>query len=285
MDSDTQPDGGVEPAVDSGTGPDSDPPLYKFGDSGSRLRSTLHTIIVVVAAFVVANVLVILLVQPLILAGIVPSTIEETTDLPTVVQALLFAVNFVGFILVGVLYLRWQGVSLFDTDLFEIRAPGRRDAGWIVAGLVGLFVLLAVASVVISFFGIESASNVATDIGQENPEVLLWFIAIALLLNAPAEEFLFRGIVQGLFRDAYGILPAVILTAGMFGVVHFLALSGSSSGIAVTLTITALLGLVLGTLYELTQNLVVPTLVHGLFNAIQFFFLYLQETGAVQAPA
>jgi len=285
MSSDTQPDGGVEPAVDSGGGPDSDPPLYKFGDSTSRLRSVLHTIIIVVAAFVVANVLVVLLVQPLIFAGIVPSSIEETTALPTAVQALLFAVNFVGFILVGLIYLRWRGVSPLDTDLFEIRVPERRDVGWIVAGLVGLFILLAVASVVISLFGVESASNVATDIGQENPEVLIWFIGIALLLNAPAEEFLFRGIVQGLFRDAYGILPAVLLTAGMFGVVHFLALSGSSSGIAVTLTITALLGLVLGTLYELTQNLVVPTLVHGLFNAIQFFFLYLQETGAVQAAA
>lgn len=284
MSSDTHPDGGVEPTVDSGAGPDPDPPLYKFGDSASRLRSVLHTIVIVVAAFVVANVLVILLVQPLIFAGIVPSTIEQTTDLPTVVQALLFAVNFVGFILVGLIYLRWQGVSPFDTDLFEIRVPGRRDAGWILAGLVGLFILLAVASVVISLLGVESASNVATDIGEENPEVLVWFVAIALLLNAPAEEFLFRGIVQGLFRDAYGILPAVVLTAGMFGVVHFLALSGSSSGIVVTLTITALLGLVLGTLYELTQNLVVPTLVHGLFNAIQFFFLYLQETGAVQAP-
>jgi membrane protease YdiL (CAAX protease family) len=285
MDSDTHPDGGVEPAVDSGTGPDSDPPLYKFDGSGSRLRSTLHTVIIVIAAFVVANVLVVLLVQPLMLAGVVPSTIEETTDLPTVVQALLFAVNFVGFILVGLVYLRLRGVSPFDADLFEIQVPGRRDAGWIVAGLVGLFALLAAASVLISLLGIESASNVASDIGQENPEVLLWFIAIALLLNAPAEEFLFRGIVQGLFRDAYGILPAVILTSGMFGVVHFLALSGSSSGIAVTLAITALLGVVLGTLYELTQNLVVPTLVHGLFNAIQFFLLYLQESGAVQAPA
>ncbi|MFB6298053.1 MAG: lysostaphin resistance A-like protein [Salinirussus sp.] len=278
MDSDRGTDGGVEPTP---AGSD-DPPLYKFGDSGPRIRSILHTLIIVVAAFVVANVLLLVVVQVFAAAGLVPPDFESIADLAAPVAAVVFGANFVGFILVGLGYLRYRGgFSPFRTDLFDVSVPDLRDLGLTVAGLVGLFALLSVVSIVISSLGLESASNVTIDLGRENPTLFLYFIGIAFLLNAPAEEFLFRGIVQGLFRDAYGVVPAVLLASATFGVVHFLALSGSSSGIAVTLAVTAMLGVVLGTLYELTRNLVVPTLVHGAFNAIQFLVLYLQATGAV----
>jgi hypothetical protein len=278
MTPDRQADGGVEPTPDPGP-PDREP-LYKFGDSGTRLQSLLHTVIVVVLAFIAANVLVLAVLQAGAATGLISITgpVDSLADLPTEVTVAVFATNFIGFFLVGLAYLRWRGESPFASTLYRIDVPSLRDIGWVVGGLFGLFVVLSLLSVVAAQFGVQASENVSQSLGEGNPQLFLYLIPIALLLNGPAEEFLFRGIVQGLFRDAYGVLPGVVLSAVVFGVVHFLAISGGN--VVVTLAIISLLGIGLGALYEWSNNLVVPGLVHGLFNAIQYGALYVSTTGA-----
>lgn len=288
MDSDTQADGGIEPAVGSGAGAgsDPDPPLYKFGTTSARLRSLSHTVFIVGGAYIAAIAGQVAAIQALVITGIVqlPGQIESTGDLPTLAAVASFGVFYVGFYAVGIGYLRWQSEgSSLSSSLFEIRIPTLRDVGWIVLGLVGLIASLVVVAGILSQFGLEQAENVSLVSGRENPELLLYLIPIALLLNGPAEEFIFRGLLQGLFREAYGIVPGIAITAALFGVVHVLALSGSGSSILVTLATLSVLGALLGLVYEKTQNLVVPALIHGLFNAIQFFLFYLQTTGAFEA--
>ncbi|MEF8907527.1 MAG: CPBP family intramembrane glutamic endopeptidase, partial [Haloarculaceae archaeon] len=187
--------------------------------------------------------------------------------------------NFVGFFVVGWAFLRWRGESVLDTSLYELAVPSLREVGQVIAGLVVLFVVLGVVSNVAAQFGLSPSENVTQTLGEGNPELLLYLIPIALLLNGPIEEFLFRGIVQGLFRDAYGILPGIVLPAAVFGVVHYFAVSGGGGNIAYTLTIITVLGTVLGAIYEWSENLFVPGLVHGLFNAVQYAGLYLVTTG------
>jgi membrane protease YdiL (CAAX protease family) len=145
-------------------------------------------------------------------------------------------------------------------------------------------VALNVLAEVLSQLGIQSAANNAITQGQQQPEYLLYLIPVALLFNAPAEEFLFRGVVQGLFRKAYGPLPAVVMASALFGVVHYFALGGQGSKWAYV-AIAAVLGLLLGLLYEKTENLAVPIAVHGIYNALQFYLAYLAATGQIQLPA
>jgi len=49
----------------------------------------------------------------------------------------------------------------------------------------------------------------------------------------------------------------------------------------VTIGVILVLSVVLGGLYERTGTLVVPVLVHGCFNGLQFGLLYVEVTGAV----
>lgn len=280
MDSDRQPDGGVEPTPDP-AGPDPGPPLYKMGTTEQRIRSLVHTVALVAGAFLASNVFALVALQAAVAAGLitVPAGFSSVADLPTAGTVLLFVMNFVGFFAVGWAYLRWRGESVFDTSLYELAVPSLRQAGQVLAGLVVLFVVLGVVSNVAAQFGLSPSENVTQTLGEGNPELLLYLIPIALLLNGPIEEFLFRGIVQGLFRDAYGILPGIILPAAVFGVVHYFAVSGGGGNIAYTLTIITVLGTLLGAIYEWSENLFVPGLVHGLFNAIQYAGLYVVTTG------
>lgn len=271
MASDTQ-QGAVEPPTGP---PESDPPLYKFGSRDERVRSLVHSVALVLAAFLVGIVLAVVGLRVLATLGVA----TDADSLPPVAQAAAAGLQFVGFLLVGVWYLRWQNT----VDLFEVRVPTVREVGWALAGLVSLFVLLNVVSVIIETLGVETAENAAIAQGRQNPTLFLYLIGVTILLTAPAEELLFRGLIQGLFRRAYGIIPGIVVTSLLFGVVHWVALSGSGSRVTY-IAVAAVLGMVLGTLYEKTENLAAPILVHGLYNAILFYGAYLVTTGRIDIP-
>jgi membrane protease YdiL (CAAX protease family) len=247
---------------------------YQYGAFDDRLRSITHSIGLIVAAFGTG---IVLASAVFLLLSAVGFSVESTADIPAPLRALAGALQYVGFFVAGLLYLRWRDDS---PSLFRIGVPSLRDLGWAVLGLVGLLAALIGASALLTQLGIDSAANNAITQGQEQPTYLLYLIPLALLFNAPAEEFIFRGLVQGLFRKAYGVVPAIVIASLLFGVAHYLALGGQGSKLAY-LGIAAVLGLILGVLYELTENLVVPMLVHGAFNAIQFYLAYLSATGQV----
>ncbi|MBI3160057.1 MAG: CPBP family intramembrane metalloprotease [Chloroflexi bacterium] len=88
---------------------------------------------------------------------------------------------------------------------------------------------------------------------------LVAFLGVGVL--APlAEEFYFRGLLQGWFRQRLPALPAVTITALLFGLAHF-----DSPGVAAS---AFLLGLVMGWAYENTRSLAVPMGMHVLTNSV-----------------
>jgi membrane protease YdiL (CAAX protease family) len=160
-----------------------------------------------------------------------------------------------------------------------IAVPSAREVGIILAGWVGTFLLVGVgASVVTALAGSPPAENTAGQTAIENPEFIPVLIVLVFLLNAPGEELLFRGVIQGLLRERFGPVAAILLATATFAPIHIFALVGSLQAALVTITILAIPSIVFGTVYELTDNLVVPTLVHGLFNATLFGGLYVVAT-------
>jgi membrane protease YdiL (CAAX protease family) len=99
------------------------------------------------------------------------------------------------------------------------------------------------------------------------------------LVVGPSEEFLFRGIVQSRLRERLSAIPAVAIAGSIFAVVHVIALAGSPSAVAVTVTGLLVPGLVLGVVYEYTGNLVVPWLIHSIHNSLLLTGLLLAGAG------
>jgi len=244
------------------------------GDFETRLRAAGHSIGIVVAAFVIGTALA--LAGVVVLGQFMPVYSADDQLLPAA-YIVSSALQFVGFLLVGLGYLYARS----DWNLVTARLPSLRDVGIAVGGTVVLFVAnLALGSIAQSI-GLESAENSVVTMGQSNPEIFIAMIPVTLLLVGPGEELLFRGIVQGLFRRAYGPLPAVLIASALFGVVHFVALTGD--GKLVYVAVAAALGLILGTIYELTDNLVVPVLTHGLWNAYLFAGQWVLATYDIEA--
>ncbi|ELZ96987.1 hypothetical protein C440_04398 [Haloferax mucosum ATCC BAA-1512] len=155
------------------------------------------------------------------------------------------------------------------------RIPSFRDTLAVVGTYVLTFVGLAVAVIATSQLGLEGASNSAATTGMEHPHILLLLIPASILLIGPGEELLFRGVVQGRLRERFSPVIAIGFTSLLFASVHYVALTGAASARLVTIGLLLVPALAFGTVYEYTDNILVPSLVHGLYNATLFGIIYL----------
>jgi membrane protease YdiL (CAAX protease family) len=177
---------------------------------------------------------------------------------------------------IAILYLKGRGLGF---GFVPVRLPDKRDGAVIVGGSIAILGLLFVASSVITALGLNSAQNQIVEVGRQNPRVFLLLIPLQFLLVGPGEELLFRGLVQGTLRESLHPARAIILASALFASIHLFSLSGD--GKLVYIGIAFVLALVLGAAYEYTDNLTVPAVIHGTYNAVQFAGAYLTATGGL----
>ncbi|RLM90729.1 CPBP family intramembrane metalloprotease [Halobellus sp. Atlit-38R] len=189
--------------------------------------------------------------------------------------ALRSAFQFVGFGIAGAGFL----LVTDQADLVPVRRPTRQDLTWLVGGFFGLLGLFVAVSGLLSVLGIQGADSAIVAQGSDQPVYFLYLIPVTILLVGPTEELIFRGVVQGLFRRAYGSGFAIAAASAVFAAVHVTSYSGD--GLLATLATVLVLGGVLGVVYEKSENLVVPAVIHGLFNTVQFVAVYATTTGLI----
>lgn len=247
---------------------------YEWPEPREGAMSFVHAAGIVVAAYVLA----------ILFVNVGSLAIYIGTELPLDTGLLTYQVwgtvfQFVGFIVAALLYVRYV-----DRDILHIKRPGLRTIAWIVGGFVLLFVVNWGMSLLITVLGTDTAQNQVIETGRQTPVFLLYMIPVTLLLVGPGEELLFRGVVQGRLREAFGVWPGILLASALFGLVHWLALVGTGSGKVVYVAVAALLGLALGTLYEYSKSILVPIVVHGCWNAMLFAANWYIIVNDIQLP-
>jgi membrane protease YdiL (CAAX protease family) len=167
-----------------------------------------------------------------------------------------------------------------DVDLLDLR-----EAAVVVGGYLLALGAAFTGSILVSLFQVDTGTNQAAEVGMQNPEVLLILIPASILLIGPGEELLFRGVVQGRLREVLGPVAGILLASAVFAGLHWFALTGgSAAGNFVALGILVGPALVFGAAYELTDNIVVPSLIHGIYNATLFSLLYVVVAFGDQLP-
>jgi membrane protease YdiL (CAAX protease family) len=238
--------------------------------SSNRIRMIVSAIGLAITAYAAGNIIALAFV--LIFESIGIAVRGYPGRIAFVSAISLQAIGFGG---IGLVYLKYVE---HDRSLIRLESSWRRGIGYFVGGSVALLLGLAAISRVITWLGIDPAqSRVITNF--KNPELLLVLIPISILIVGPAEELLFRGLVQGKIRRAIGPVGAITIASALFASIHVFGLKGSPKSMIATLIVIFVLSLILGSLYELSGSLIIPALVHGLYNAIQFYFKYVQVVG------
>ena len=111
----------------------------------------------------------------------------------------------------------------------------------------------------------------------ETVQGLLLNILIIAIIPAISEEFLFRGVLQNIFKQWFrNIHWAVIVTALVFSAVH-----GQFFGFLPRFV----LGLMLGYLFVMTRSIWAPTIAHFVNNGTATIVAFLQSQGVIETSA
>jgi len=173
-----------------------------------------------------------------------------------------------GLVLI-VCFLREHNIGWLEA--FNFRAGWRRALG------VGLLLALAavpatwifqwVSVEVLTWLHYPVQTQEAIRLLQENqsPGKVIYLAVVAMVFAPLVEEMLFRGILYPVVKQLGRPRLALWGTAIMFALMHFNA--------AIFLPLV-FLAVMLTLLYEWTNNLLAPILVHSLFNAANFTALY-----------
>jgi len=153
------------------------------------------------------------------------------------------------------------------------RVPTRGHVVVSAAGLLAAFVVLWGVSWAASALSIPVGGHVAMRNLGLSAITLPVYVGAMLLIVGPAEEFLFRHVLQRCLLT--GRPARRVVAAGVaFGAVHALVY-GLDVGAVVPVLALSTIGTVFGITYELTDNLTVPALVHGTYNAALFVGLFV----------
>lgn len=160
----------------------------------------------------------------------------------------------------------------------------RRGLGWEAAGLKPtsrqwMFAGAALGLIAIPLTGlIATGVQLLFDLPVTNPQLdflapegFSWVGAVGMfvfggLLAPLAEEVFFRGVLYAWLRGRFGVWPGILISGLIFGLVH------AEVSISVA---TAVMGFGLAWLYEHSDSLWPPVLVHVLNNAFKILLLYL----------
>jgi membrane protease YdiL (CAAX protease family) len=166
-------------------------------------------------------------------------------------------------------------------DAFGLSNPDLKKSLWLAGGvllptLLVLWPLQALCAFVLDKLGchLENQRAVEMMLNAQSPGAIVYFSFFAVVIAPVAEEFIFRGMLFPLVKQLGWPKLA------WFGVSFLFALIHVDAAIFLPLFVLAL---VLTWLYEKTDCLLAPILVHSLFNAANLVLL-LVEIHAGNSP-
>jgi len=166
-----------------------------------------------------------------------------------------------------------------DIEYIDLSIPDRRDRIIIVLGTVALLLSIYLMSIVTSVFETTSSEHTmrVASRGVINPNFALMLVPLSFLAIAPAEEFIFRNVVQKWLYSDFTKIGAVFLASVVFTLVHIPAYAtGTVAQLLLSLLHVMMLSVILGSAYAWSENLMMPILLHGAYNAAIYLEWYLQ---------
>lgn len=98
-----------------------------------------------------------------------------------------------------------------------------------------------------------------------------WELALIALLAGVGEELLFRGLLQHGLIALTSLWPGLLIASLIFGLLHAIT--------RLYAILAALMGLYLGWLFIFFDNLLVPILVHALYDFVALIYLVRLHSG------
>jgi membrane protease YdiL (CAAX protease family) len=227
------------------------------------------------AGIVVGGVLLVSLIIGLLAQALIP--IKDGSALENPVINLVLGGLLVQGVTLAIVFLMLHKRGLSWTTAFgNTRLTTRHQVGSSVLLYLAITPVVIVSAVLsgllLSGLGIEVKQQEVFQFMTDSmsPGMLILSFLVAVIGAPISEELVFRGIALPVAAKHLGTVPAVMLISIIFALIHL------NTASFFPLFVLAI-GLAAAYLY--TQSILVPILMHAMFNAVQLglFFLYLHQ--------
>jgi membrane protease YdiL (CAAX protease family) len=159
--------------------------------------------------------------------------------------------------------------SGFARDWKTFRAAPGRHIGMIIGGWVMVYAALFIASLILQIIGISDPSaneNAIAGMFSTDPLSISLLFLLLCVFTPIAEELVFRKVIYGFLDRKWGVVPAVMLSGAVFGLMHVIAYGDFIQSIPYIF-----MGSVFGYVYHWSaKNIYVTIGVHFINNLISF---------------
>lgn len=165
-------------------------------------------------------------------------------------------------------YLTWSDRT---TAFLDLDRPTPREVGVAVVAIPVLWGVGVLAGVL----GVAPAEHGLVDAVRTGGLPVAATVAVtSLVVVGPAEELLYRNLVQKTVAEQFSTPSAIVVASAIFAAVHTTAFwTGAAIPLLSALALVFTLSLVLGTLYALTGRVFVAAIAHGGYDAVVFLLL------------
>ena len=229
----------------------------------SKPRTVIEVLGLTLTTFIVAIIGGIVFIVPMVALGYNVQTTFVLVGATTASQIAMLGLGYA--------YLRYRDISV------AIVIPSRSDVGYVIGGVFTVLVAAVALSYLLATFNLLPGSVIG-ETATTNPTFLLGLAALSVVIVAPVEEFVFRGVIQRRLRDQFGPIPAIIGASLLFGSMHLVNYTGDLAPIIAGAFLISAIGAIFGTVYERTENLVVPVVVHATYNVVLLVTSYVATT-------
>ncbi len=190
---------------------------------------------------------------------------------------LIVLIGELAILVPAILILKQRGVKIFQ--VLPLKTVSPVTVIMAVVTVLGAIGLVSVFEVIITpYFPIpEFLAKLESNLAQSSSLDILVLVLAGSVAAPIVEEFIFRGILQQSLFYRYGsLLPALVVPTVIFALFH----------VAYLFYLPALLELLalaflLAWLMVKTGNLLIPILVHGLFNLSSFASLFMSDLNEI----
>lgn len=217
-------------------------------------QSLLFTVLLAMAMFVPATVA---------LAFLILGGWAHLQDLQTLSWPLLFAQLVSYAAMLAVIMPLLPALAQRPWRALGLRAPRPRDAGFAIAGAVGMFLAaLVTGAAEQALFHLKPEEVQVQLLRAARGPTIGVFVFFACIAAPFVEELVFRGFIFNALRRYMPVWIAVLLSASLFGLAHW---QPGNAGAIVPL---AAAGAVLAVVYHRAGSLAASMLTHALFNSV-----------------
>ena len=131
--------------------------------------------------------------------------------------------------------------------------------------LVGAYAIIILHNSILKLLGFDTQGDQIFEMFRQLKSPV-WFFLVAAVVAPFVEELFFRGFLFQGFRQAYGWLPALLLSSAIFGVAHLDPAS---------LIPTFVLGCVLAYIYHRSNSVWPGIIFHATINSLSLIAVYV----------